>query len=85
MITEKKMEKLIERVEINPDIMMGKPVIKGTRITVEIILKKLSQGISIEEILDDYSKLQTEDIYAALSYAAEALSTEEISLLQSQA
>ncbi len=76
------MKKFLERVEINPDIMMGKPVIKGTRITVEIILRKLSQGISTEEILDDYPKLTREDIYAALAYAAEALSTEEISILQ---
>ncbi len=76
------MEKFLERIEINPDIMMGKPVIRGTRITVEIILKKLSQGISIEEIINDYPRLSPEDVYAALAYAAEALSTEEISILQ---
>jgi len=76
------MKELLERIEINPDIMMGKPVIRGTRITVEIILRKLSQGISIEEILADYPRLTREDIYAALSYAAEALSTEELSILQ---
>ncbi len=76
------MKELLERIEINPDIMMGKPVIKGTRITVEIILRKLSQGISIEEILADYPRLTREDIYVALSYAAEALSTEELSILQ---
>lgn len=76
------MQKFLERIEINPDIMMGKPVIKGTRITIEIILKKLSQGISIEEIINNYPKLTREDIYAALAYAAEALSTEEISILQ---
>jgi len=45
-------------------------------------LRKLSQGISIEEILADYPRLTREDIYAALSYAAEALSTEELSILQ---
>lgn len=76
------MKELLERIEINPDIMMGKPVIRGTRITVEIILRKLSQGISIEEILADYPGLTREDIYAALAYAAEALSTEELSILQ---
>jgi len=76
------MKELLERIEINPDIMMGKPVIRGTRITVEIILRKLSQCISIEEILADYHRLTREDIYAALAYAAEALSTEELSILQ---
>ena len=76
------MKKLLDRIEINTEIMMGKPVIRGTRITVEIILKKLSQGITIEEIISDYPKVTREDIYAALAYAAEALSTEEISILQ---
>jgi uncharacterized protein (DUF433 family) len=69
---------LLDRIEINPQIMLGKPVIKGSRITVEIILKKLSQDISIDEILADYPRLTREDIQAAIAYAATALSTDEV-------
>ena len=65
-------EYLLEKIEINPKIMLGKPVIKGTRIPVEIILRKLSQNISVEEILRDYPRLTREDIRAALDYAAES-------------
>ena len=66
------------RIEINPDVMLGKPVIRGTRITVELILRKLAQNIPQEEILADYPKLKREDIQAAIAYAATALSTEDI-------
>ncbi len=69
---------LLDRIEINPQIMLGKPVIKGTRITVEIILKKLSQNIAIEEILVDYPRLTREDIQAAVAYAAIAISTDDV-------
>jgi len=58
----------LNRIEINPDIMSGKPVIKGTRITIEIILEKLSQNIPVPEILADYPKLTAEDIQAAIAY-----------------
>ena len=70
-----------KRVEINPDIMLGKPVIKGTRIPVELILRKLAQNISADEILDDYPRLTREDIQAALEYAAESIRCEEIHLI----
>ena len=69
---------LLNRIELNQNVMLGKPVIKGTRITVEIILKKLSQNISENEILADYPKLTKEDIQAAIAYAATALGTEDI-------
>ncbi len=69
---------LLYRIEINPQVMLGKPVIKGTRITVEIILKKLAQNISVDEILADYPRLTREDIQAAVTYAATALSTDEV-------
>ena len=72
------MSKLLERIELNPNIMLGKPVIKGTRITVEIILRKLSQSISIDDILKDYPHLKVEDIQAALEYAATSVSMEEV-------
>lgn len=61
-----------ERIEINPQVMLGKPVIRGTGITVEIILKKLAQDIAIDEILADYPRLTREDIQAAIAYAASA-------------
>ncbi len=61
---------LLNRIELNPKIMLGKPVIKGTRIPVEIILNKLSQDISIDEILNDYPRLSREDVQAAVAYAA---------------
>ncbi len=69
---------LLDRIEINPQVMLGKPVIKGTRITVEIILRKLSQSVSFDEILSDYPRLKREDIQAAVAYAAGALSTDEV-------
>jgi uncharacterized protein (DUF433 family) len=72
----------MDRIEINHQIMLGKPVIKGTRITVEIILKKLSQNIAIDEILADYPRLTREDIQAAIAYAATALSTDEMMPLE---
>ncbi len=67
-----------ERIASDPDIMLGKPVIKGTRITVELILRKLSEGMIIEELLDAYPHLTKEDIFAALSYSADVISQEEL-------
>lgn len=59
-------------VEINPNVMMGKAMIAGTRITVELILEKLAHGESIEQILDAHPRLTRERIAAALGFAAEA-------------
>jgi len=56
-------------IEINPEVMRGKPVIKGTRITVELILRKLSEGATEKDLLDAYPRLAREDIRAAISYA----------------
>lgn len=53
--------------------MLGKPVIRGTRISVELVLKKLSQNMSVEDILNDYPKLSREDIQATIGYAAQAV------------
>jgi uncharacterized protein (DUF433 family) len=69
---------LLERIESNPDIMLGKPVIRGTRVTVEILLEKLAADIPIEEILTDYPFLGRQDVLAALAYARQALGTDEI-------
>ena len=66
------------RIEINPAIMFGKPVIRGTRITVEHILRKLAAGLTIEEILVDHPHLVPDDIHAAAAYAADFMAEEEI-------
>jgi uncharacterized protein (DUF433 family) len=66
------------RITMNPKIMMGKPIIKGTRISVELILRKLSEGASEAEILDAYPRLNREDIQAAIRYAADALAHEDV-------
>jgi len=71
-----------ERIEVNPEVMLGKPVIRGTRIPVELILRKLSEGATEAELLDAYPRLTREDIQAALAYAASSLAHETI-LIQS--
>jgi uncharacterized protein (DUF433 family) len=68
----------IIRIEINPKIMMGKPVIKGTRITVECILDELSEGTTFEDLLEAYPRLTRLDILAALRFAAQSLKGELI-------
>jgi uncharacterized protein (DUF433 family) len=60
-----------ERIESNPHIMFGKPVIRGTRITVEHILRKVAGGKTVEEILQDHPHLKVEDVYAAAAFAAD--------------
>jgi len=57
----------------DPKVMMGKPVIAGTRITVELVLEKLEAGESVEQILSEHSRLTVEDIRAAIAFAAEVL------------
>ncbi|MCE7984587.1 MAG: DUF433 domain-containing protein [Caldilinea sp. CFX5] len=69
-----------ERIEINPNIMLGKPVIRGTRITVELIVRKLSEGATMIELLDAYPRLTEKDIQAALAYAAATIAHETIIL-----
>lgn len=66
-----------ERIEINPKVMLGKPVIRGTRIPVELLLRKLSEGATEDELLDAYPRLRREDIRAAMAYAADSLAHEE--------
>lgn len=63
------LDNLLERIETDPQVMLGKPVIRGTRITVELLIEKLAAGNSIEEILDDYPQLTREDVLAAMAYA----------------
>ena len=66
------------RIECTPEVMAGKPVILGTRITVEQILRKLGSGMTQEEILADHPRLTLEDIRAAEAFAADHLADEEI-------
>ena len=71
---------LADRVEINPAVMLGKPVIRGTRIPVELIICKLSEGATEADLLDAYPRLTRADIRAALAYAADSLAHEAILL-----
>jgi len=67
-------QKYIER---NPDIMLGKPIIKGTRITVELLMRKLANGYEIDDLLKSYPHLEREQILAALEYAADMIASED--------
>ena len=71
-------EQLRQRVTPNPRVMAGKPVIRGTRIPVELVVRMLAQGISETEILQEYPRLQPDDIRAALIYAADVLAHEDV-------
>ena len=61
------------RIVCNPDVMLGKPVVEGTRIMVELILEKLSDGESVDQILDSYPTLTREGVLAAIKYAVDIL------------
>jgi uncharacterized protein (DUF433 family) len=65
-----------DRIETNPEVMLGKPVIRGTRITVELLLRKLSEGATEAELLDAYPHLTGEDLKAAIAYAADVVARE---------
>jgi uncharacterized protein (DUF433 family) len=65
------MNSLLERVSIDPNVCFGKPCIRGTRIWVSLILDFLASGTSMEELLEEYPQLTTEDILAAIAYGAE--------------
>lgn len=74
-----------ERIEMNPKVMMGKPVIRGTRVPVELILRKLSEGAAEDDLLDAYPRLSREDVRAAIAYAADAIAHEETFFLSDRA
>ena len=65
---------LLERITLDPKVMTGKPVIRGTRLTVEFVLNLLAHGATIAEILDEYNGLKIEDVQACLLFAGESLS-----------
>jgi uncharacterized protein (DUF433 family) len=73
------------RIEINPEVMLGKPVIRGTRITVELLLRSLSEGATAADLLEAYPHLTHEDIQAAIAYAADVVGREKQIPLKSRA
>jgi len=74
---------ITDRIEVNAKVLMGKPVIRGTRIPVELVLRKLGEGAGESELLDTYPKLTREDIQAAMCYAADTVAHEETIFLGS--
>ncbi len=70
------------RIEINPEVMQGKPVIRNTRIPVELLLRKLSEGATVDELLDAYPRLSEDDVRACLAYAADTIAHEEIHIIK---
>ncbi len=71
-------EKWKERITVDPEILAGKPVIKGTRIAIEFVLDLLANGWTTEEILKNYPRLKKEDVIAVLKYAAEIFTEEKV-------
>ena len=61
------------RIELDPNVMLGKPVVKGTRIPVELVLRKLGEGATMDDLRDAYPRLMPEDVSACLAYADEAV------------
>jgi uncharacterized protein (DUF433 family) len=69
---------MIDRIEINAEVMQGKPVIRGTRIPVALLLRKLGEGATVEDLLDAYPRLTTDDVRSALAYAADTIAHETV-------
>ncbi len=65
-----------DRIEVNPNVLVGKPIIKGTQISVELILDRMADGWTMEDILSAYPRLKREDVLAALSFASELFKEE---------
>ena len=75
---------MTERIEINRSVMPGKPVVRGTRIPIELLLRKLAEGATIEDLLDAYPRLTGDDIRASLVYAADTIAHETVLALSSE-
>ncbi|MCH7702623.1 MAG: DUF433 domain-containing protein [Planctomycetes bacterium] len=67
-----------DRIVIDPDILVGKPVVKGTRIAVELVIDLLARGWSHEQVMQQYDHINVEDIQACLAYASEILKSEKV-------
>ena len=79
-----KEEQLIERIVLNPKVMVGKPVIRGTRLTVDFILNLLAHGATENEILNEYKDLTIEDIHACFLFATKSLKNTEFMPLMAE-
>ena len=73
---------IYDMIETKPEVMLGKPVLKGTRIPVELIVRKLGEGASVDDLLDAYPQLTEEAVRAALIYAADIIGNETIIYLK---
>ena len=71
------------RITVDPRVLVGKPIVKGTRIAVEFVLEILGRGWTVEQVLHEYDHLELEDIQACLTYAGELLKSERVYLLPS--
>ena len=67
-----------DRIEVNPEVLVGKPVVKGTRLAVEFVLELVASGMTEQQILDNYPRLVREDILACVAYAAEFVRSERV-------
>jgi uncharacterized protein (DUF433 family) len=67
-----------DRIEINPEVLVGKPVVKGTRLAVEFVLELIATGNSEQEILANYPRLTREDVLACVAYAVEIVRSERV-------
>lgn len=72
-----------ERIEVNPRVLVGKPIIKGTRLAVEFVVELLASGWSEQQILDNYPGITVDDLHACLHYAADILKSERVYLTPS--
>jgi uncharacterized protein (DUF433 family) len=72
------LDELLKRIVIDPKVMVGKPVIRGTRLTVEHVLQELANGLTVRDLIDAHPRLTPEDVRAACAYAAARLSEERI-------
>jgi len=77
-----KEQDMLQRITVNAEIFSGKPVIRGMRISVELILSLLAQGEAVEDILDDYPDLEPEDIRACLAYAHAVIAQDSLDAVQ---
>lgn len=74
-----------DRIQVDPEIMLGKPVIRGTRVTVELILRKLAEGANEADLIDAYPQLTREDIKASIAYGADAVGQQHARPLKNRA
>lgn len=75
-------KELLQRITSRPDVFAGKPIIRGMRISVELILSLLAQGESVEAILEDYPVLEPDDIRACLAYARAVIAHDSLDAVQ---